>query len=150
MEVELKAGAKIDMLSPGELKDALGDFKTALLTGIQYKRVAWAGMTDASGAISTLTDIGPRPGYVWSIKRIVISVGGGNGGTAALSVNDDSFSNLVNPSETVPAIFTYSGTQLVLYPGDLLYVQGTGLVASSALYIAGQVEEVAVSEVGKL
>lgn len=150
-EVELKAGAKLDLLNRAELREALDtvtrDWFRQVARGDRYKRFAASGtITDSSvaigGAVQRDAVLGPAEGFVWAVQRIAVHGLTTDGTTdpVALYINDSGPSSIVHPN--MIGYQQFGSHELVLYPGDVLLVVGQSLTATGNVTVTGQAREV--------
>lgn len=149
-EFDIKAGGKIITLTEEELNRSLSKLVQVAYKGVQYRRSVATVPVDASGNVSANSEIGPPPGFVWSVKRVVIVNQSSGTGNVSLFVNGTESSNIVEPSLAIPAVWIFSSNSCVLYPGDEFFIVGDSLTASSKLTLVVQAAEVEVNEVAKL
>lgn len=153
MKFKINAGAEIDVITKGEMDDALKNFGTSwvqeLARGDRYRDIRGAGTITATavsiGGDRDDVNLGPSQGYVWSVKRLAV---------IASTVDDVAkltlFKNDNAPSSTVkPILLTYNtfdANELVLYPGDKLLVESSAALGGSGnITITGQVRELPVA-----
>jgi hypothetical protein len=156
-EVSLKAGAKLDTLNKGELREVLNgvrqDWFSQVARGDRYRRFSARG-TIAGGAL--LIDgttkgnetMGPAEGFVWAVQRIALGGLTVETGTPLVPVtepvqlflNDDGPAALVHPA--IRGYEDFGQYSLVMYPGDTLLVKGAGLTSTGTVTLTGQVREV--------
>ena len=69
MEAEIKAGAKLDMLTKSELQEVMDglDFNVKIGRGLKFRRVEDTIPMDATGQIPERR-IGPDAGFTWAIQ----------------------------------------------------------------------------------
>jgi hypothetical protein len=156
-EVNLKAGAKIDVLNRKELKEVLDvatrDWFNQVARGDRYRRFSASGAIDTGsltigGASARDAVMGPAEGFVWAVQRIAVYGLTSATGTplvattepVQLFLNDDGPSSLVDPA--LVGYRDFGNYALVLYPGDTLLVRGTGLTSTGTATVTGQVREV--------
>ena len=150
-EVKLAAGAKLDVLNRHELKTVLEaarrDWFSQVSRGDRYRRFSAVGTVAADGVAGSLViggaeaadaGLGPAEGFVWDVRRLAV-FGLGANDTVKLFVNDDGPSSGVHPS--VSGFLPFDQAQLVMYPGDVLLVKGTGLTATGNITVTGQARE---------
>lgn len=160
---KIQAGATIDTVTSGELKDALGahlrSWVAETTVGGRFTRFSAFG-TIANTAVSiggASTDLGPGPGFVWDVRRLRITAAG----TAITST--DIFGVFINdpgPAATVARSDDVNGGfrrawewngNVILYPGDNLLVTNIGALASTGgLTVSGQVLELPLTLAWKL
>lgn len=155
-EVQLKAGAKLDMLNRKELKETLDaatrDWFSQVARGDRYRRFSASGVIDTGsllidGTVAQNQTLGPAEGFVWAVQRVALHGLTVVSGTPAVAVSEpvQLFLNDVGPSSLVhPAIEGYQDLgqySLVLYPGDTLLVRGAGLTSTGTVTLTGQARE---------
>ena len=159
-DVKLQAGAKLDVLNRHELKTVLDqatrDWFNQVARGDRYRRFSTQGTIDGSGnllidgAQQKNQQLGPAEGFVWAVQRLSVFGLTSTTGTpkvatsepVQLFLNDNGPSSLVHPALAGYADFgSYS---LVMYPGDTLLFQASGLTtaAGTIVTVTGQVREV--------
>jgi hypothetical protein len=151
VKFKIAAGAEFDVVTEKEMRGALADFQTnwiaELSRGDRYRDFRASG-TIAAAALSiggdtdAGIDLGPAPGFVWSITRLAV---------VNLATNDvlTLFKNENAPSSTIkPVLLTYNSfgrNELVLYPGDRLLVEGSSLAGTGKVTITGTAREIPVA-----
>ena len=126
MEVELRAGAKIDLLSQKELDHSLGRAHEAevreLARGVKFVRQT------ATPKINQPVVLGPDLGYAWSLKMVSVVLSSSSvfnvyfGDQANIGTAGNIMQNLIGRSSvagTLHAIF-WSSSQMVLFGGENL------------------------------
>lgn len=162
-KVKLQAGVELDLLNKGELQDALqkqadADL-VARLRGVKHMRLpeTLTG-TAASSKLSidgnqSVPPLGPRQGYVWSIRRLVIS-----------GLTTGATPDVVNVYKGAPGAgvplwqfngnnfgYTFGRLELTLYGGETLSFQSVGTFnATGQIAIGGELLEVPAELIGKL
>jgi hypothetical protein len=140
-EFEIKAGAKLNLLTKDELDHSLKEAEArevAALRGVDDERFMLVG-TVASSAL-TLGDpstgsvggiiAGPREGYVWVIKHLVIE------GLTASATGPDVM-NVYRNARTIwqlnGNVFcqTFGKGEIVLKPGEVMYFKNSGSLAAT-------------------
>jgi hypothetical protein len=153
VEFEIKAGAKLDLLTPRELKDALAPlvgWTAELARGVRFRR--FAAQTVVAGGVWTVggntadnnqDTLGPSSGMLWAVTRIAVSGGGFVAGTDTCSVHI----NDISPATLVDSGITRSRTfdipVLCLAGGDRLGITGvgTGVGVPPDITVSGQAVE---------
>lgn len=151
MEFEIKAGAKLNLLTQPELRGELADFaanwRSETTKGDRYRRIYGYG-TPSGGRVTFGGDntggemLGPAQGFVWDVRRLALyghTVGTDN--SVGLYVNAAESSNLVTPS--LLAYQGYTRAELVLYPGDRLLVDGA-VTPTGRIALSGAVRELPI------
>ncbi len=163
MEQQLSVGGSIDMLTHGELKQSLDDqaqhLYMAFARGVKFLRFGPWAQPVANSAVtfdgSKSSGTGPKEGFVWSVKRIVVTgltVGttpdiiniwrGAPGVGAPLwQLNGNSFGA------------TFGKGDLIMLPGEYLSFQNVGALAAATntqIAISGDVLECAAEEIIKI
>ena len=169
-KVKLDVGATIDFLNKDELMDALAQHRQEAdvqeqeyIKGLKYIRLPRLYATPASGTVrlgeswsgNNYSDqiISPNSGYVWSIRRLVVTgLGTGtspdiinfyrNGigaGIVLWQLNGNSFGE------------TFGKTEMILLPGDKLVAQSVGsMTSTNQVTITGDAVAVPSVMIGKL
>ncbi len=156
-EFKLQAGAKLDLLNKGELRDELASLQrnwvTELARGIKFRKFSAFADVDGSGnlvfGLTGEQTIGPSEGFVWTLTRIAVTEYDAEADTLALYINDVSPSNVVYPSP-MPSYYAPGTGEILLYPGDRLVLAGGGFAASARVWVTGAVREAPVSLAWKL
>lgn len=161
-EVELRVGAKLNVLSQGELESSLA--KQANIESARekerFKGISWMRIPVLTAAVSSnaftlgtgqLT-AGPREGFMWCIKRLVV-----NGLTSGATPD---VANLYFNDATKPAEWQFNGNnfaytfgkfELTMAGNDTLILQNKGSIASSGpIILSGEVLQVPAEMLGKL
>jgi hypothetical protein len=139
MEVELKVGAKLDLLNAAEaegaMRNALASWSREIGRGVKF-RTASGRSNAAAGAFtidgSQVQDIGPEPGMVWSVMRAVIVGNGVVAGTDLWSL----YQGDANPSKLIDSRLT-AGIMRQFNVGAVVLTSGDNLVATGAATGAG-------------
>lgn len=144
-EFEIKAGAKLDVLTKPELDDAITtgyrSWIQELGRGKKPRRFAQQGTVAADNTL-TLRVTGPNESCIWAVTRLAVS-GMQTGDYVTLHVNDDSPSTLVQPFIDVTDPVAYFDThQLILNGGEDLILSGQDLTAESIITVSGAAIEV--------
>lgn len=68
MEAEIKAGAKLDMLTKGELQEVMDglDFNVKIGRGLKFRTIM--GQIPVVGNVPQEISIGPEPGFTWAVQ----------------------------------------------------------------------------------
>lgn len=160
---KFEMGAEFDTLSQSELDRTMHerlaqqaqDFFREMARGIKYLRPGPFTVTVANSAFSldgSTKPIGPREGFVWSIRRLVVS------GLTAGATPD--IANLYrNATSGVPVWqvngnnfgYTFGKTELLLLAGENLSLVSSGTIAATGqIALALDVIEVAAEQLYKL
>lgn len=149
MLMEIQAGAKLDLASPGEVRsivdEAFRGWQVELARGTRYRRAGALPVATGAGALSLSPsdNIGPAEGMVWSVGRITVT-----GLTAA-----ETITAYVNDTSALFAVFTFTATinavfpserGLMLNPGDRIVLSGAGLTAGKQYGVSVEACEVPV------
>jgi hypothetical protein len=136
------AGTMIDLLTAGEVRDALKSWSVELTRGARLRRLSIVGSTDAAGGLNIGDNRdGPEEGMVWGITRVTTI-------TAAVipAAGIQVYANDINPSSTLIAkLLTdhFPGDHgVVLVGGDSLRIGGTGLTANTPVTVTLGIKEV--------
>lgn len=155
-EVQLKAGAKLDLLNRKELRETLDvvtrDWFAQVARGDRYRRFSADGTIAAGGVTIGGPEqrdgtLGPAEGFVWAVQRLAVGGLTSSTGTPLVATTEpvQLFLNDPGPASLVhPALVGYEEFgehQLVLYPGDTLLVVGTGLTSTGTVTVSGQARE---------
>lgn len=162
-KVKIQAGAEIDLLNKAELDDSLkqqGDADIlARLRGLKHMRLPEVLSGTASSSKLSLDGnqsvypLGPRAGYIWAVRRIVI--------TGMTSGASPDVLNMYKGAPGAGAIlwqfdgnhfgYTFGRLEMTLYGGEVLCFQSSGTFAATGLItVGGEVIEVPAELVGKL
>lgn len=146
-KAKLSAGAEIETISKSEMHEALHAANKSwfqeIARGDTYRRVS-SDDTIAAGAITIggadqRELIGPKEGFVWSVKRITYKLSVGTE-RLGLYINDQSNRNAVN--EALPFYYGFGSDELVLYGGEsLLLTNTTALTSVGQVVVSMQVRE---------
>lgn len=144
MKTKITAGAELDLLTAGEVRDVLKNWMHEITRGAKYTRRAALATPAADGSL-TLTDpqnFGPAEGFVWAITRIAVG-GFPSGQTIDLYVNTVSISSVVATNVGASARLAYGSNALVLQSGETLIGYGaTGFTAGNQYSIVLGIKEV--------
>jgi hypothetical protein len=142
-KVKLQLGAELDVLSAGELSDALGKhggWEREAAFGMRHQDLPrLIGTTDGSGNLNLGADqaegqyCGPKEGWYWGVSRV--SVDGLAASESVKLYKDTRF--ICNISQATGfATFTKGGC--VLKAGDYLRVVAAGLTHAEQLTVTGE------------
>lgn len=130
-EFEIKANAKINLLTEHEARRAFTDALVELYRGVRYvRRSLPTTAVDASGNLNvTSNDAGPDGGFSWDVGRISVF---GLSGTETVNVfvNEATPTNYVGTISRTTGILVLTDRSLVLNPNDRLVVAGSGLTVA--------------------
>ncbi len=141
VEVELRAGAKFDLLSPKELDGRLEKFR-----GDWAKDMARAEKwLDLSGSLKSATvsaTVGavipetPNSGYIWNVRLVSVWFTAASTGVLH-KVYDTNVTAVPGPKvigaqgvSQLPQVFTYGQGQLLVRSGEFLMISGAGTSAT--------------------
>lgn len=162
MKFKLNAGAEFDILTQHELQDTLRNWMVEVVKGARPVRFSAqaqivnnavsVGGFDASTATGQL---GPRPGFVWAVRRITQTGLAVTTDPTAIWVNNTQPQDLVLPAFTgansVNGYKSFNSGELLLVGDDRLIIASTGAVASvGTVTIAGAALELPVGMLWKL
>lgn len=145
MEFEIKAGAKLDLLTPKEFRDILSGWQAELARNVRYRHPGFPAAADGTGllVVGSSAQLGPAEGFMWDVGRIMVS-----GLTAAQTVtafiNDTSGVMACGLFTATAPQIVYNSRSLILGGGEDLVFSGTGLTASGPYPIAMQVTEIPI------
>jgi len=160
-EFRLQAGASVDLLTKPELDSSLaGAFdqaEAARLRGIKHMRLPRTLTGAASGGTLALGEsdgqiCGPRSGYIWSIRRLVV--------TGLTSGVTPDVVNLYHGTAAGPILWQFNGNnfgytfgrlEMTLYGGENLALASVGTFsATGQITLSGEILEVPAELIGKL
>lgn len=141
MEVELRAGAKFDLLSPGEFKDGLSKALPGGWEGEQAARGAGIkpilikALAPGPPALSLTQAFvlphTPNSGYIWALRSFSAILSGGQNIRLwygdSTSTGPTAFPIVLTASASLVSA-TFSGTQVLLRDGENLVVTANGAV----------------------
>ncbi len=150
-EGKLQAGATLDLLNKRELREALDaasrDWFSQVARGDRYRRFSASGAISGSavsigGARQRDAVLGPAEGFVWAVQRLAVGGLETESGIEAVSlyINDSGAASLVHPA--IEGYQAFGEHELVLYPGDVLLVEGASLASTGTVTVTGQAREV--------
>ena len=159
MKSTLELGSHIDTLDRSELRDELAvhaqDRFRQFARGVKYLRFGPFGTHAVSSAFAidgTQLGIGPREGFLWSIRRITVFglVGGTTPDTALLYRNQAAGIPIWQFTGN-SQFATFGKMEIALLGGETLSLASSGTIASTGLIsISGDYMEVPAEEVFKL
>lgn len=160
MKTDLALGATIDTLDKGELRQELAtqtqEAYAQLARGVKYLRFGPVATTVANSAFtfdgSQAGNLGPREGFVWTIRRLLVT-GLGTGTTP------DVINFYRGPASGIPLWqlngnsfgATFGKCELLLLPGEYLSFASSGTIAATGqITVSGDLVEAAAEEIFKL
>lgn len=149
-KTKLTAGAELDFLTSGELRDVLKSWQTELTRGAKLRRRSLKGTVDAAGALAMGDqDDGPAEGMAWAITRFSVAPGP-TVPAAGLQV----YANDVNPSSLLIARLStdvFPGDHgCNLLSGDSLRIAATGATTGEMFTVTVSIKEVPIQQVWSL
>ncbi len=151
-EFEIKAGAKLDLLTQKELQASLAGWFAEITRGVRFRQFSAQGTVvggvwtiGGSAAENRASSLGPEPGMLWAVTGIAVSGNGVIPGTDLFSV----FIDEVTPSKLVDSGLTRSRSwdspSLVLQGESRLAFTGAGTgIAGTDVTVSGRAVEVPV------
>lgn len=160
-KIKLNVGAEFDVLSKDELdsslKSSVSDFARLISDGIRYGKSATGSLTSTglqttptyTGGYTALPNIGPNPGYVWSVKNLTYLGFPTNGADLLINgySNGDIAYALFNGANANGTTIVGSNG-LIIPAGNEVYLGFRGNVTSAQLVL--YYEEVKLEDIGKL
>lgn len=159
MLTKFDIGAPIDTLTRGELSDELAnhaqEWFRQLARGVKYLRFGPVAATIANSAFTltgSTTGLGPREGFVWSIRRVTVW-------GLTTGVTPDVANLYRNQSSGVPVwqfngnnfAYTFGKCELLLLPGEHLSLANSGTIAATgSISLSGDLLEAPAEEIFKL
>ena len=158
----LKAGAEIEVVTPGELQATLSQHEAwreiARMHGIKHMRLPenLSGKAASSALALSVANgqpaVGPREGYIWVARRLVV-----NGLTSGASPD---VVNLYHDSTTGQPLWQFNGNnfgytfgklEITLNGGETFALASVGTFnATGTITLSGEVVEVPAELKGKL
>lgn len=144
-QVEIKAGAKFDILTEPELRahtaGLVAGWMTEIARGIKFRRAA--GQTNVAAGVWSIGDpedkqdtLAPRPGFLWSVTNIAVAGNGYKLGTDTFGVNLGQVSSLTTVATGILRDRQWSPGALVVNPTDTISVSGVGTAAGPGTDVA--------------
>lgn len=126
-EVELRVGAKIDMLTPDEfrsgLHDSNGEWFHELASGVRWMRY----VQNLPATPTAYTAPGPELGFAWSVKMISTTLTAADSLAAYLGEGPNNRLIGFTPTATQPLqVLTFSSNQVIALGGEQIYLTTTG------------------------
>lgn len=162
MEAEIKAGAKLDMLTKSELQEVMDglDFNVKIGRGLKFRRIEMT--CPIVNGEATQNTVGPESGFTWAIT--FFSAYWFHTGAPSADAATIFYRNEVNPSKVLgdvisgggqPTPMVYPKTSIIIHSGESIYVQIWDAVtpivdASPFLQVAFHVIEVPTFSEGLL
>jgi hypothetical protein len=160
MEFKLEAGAKLDVVSEKELRQALKDFGQDWMvqasTGPRHVLWSGTGTVDTAGNISMggeATDAdkggrwGPAANMIWSVKRWNAQNLEANK-TLSAWINGATFNRTI--IDAITGYNSFTSDVLILNSSQRLLFTGTGMTAGRIITIAGSAWELPASMMYRL
>lgn len=159
MRAEIKAGAAIELLTQSELREeltaAMQGWRAELARGVKFVKFQAStnvvtGRWELGGNAAFNANLGPRPGFMWSITRIAVS---GNGFDPT-SDDWEMYSDAVQPSKFILQNIGF-GDQwdpgvIVLTGPEQLAFSGAGTGSGTDIHVSGGAIEVPVQQAWRL
>lgn len=154
MKFKLAAGAELDLLTRDELREELssaGAWRKEIARAAKFP--TFSATTNVAGGVWSVgpgtadnqaQKLGPEPGFVWSIMRVVVNGNGIVYGTDLwnLFIGDPSPSKFVLRANDFQQ---FNVGALIISGGDQLYASGVGTgVAGTDVALTGQAIELPV------
>lgn len=171
MKQYLQPNGALDLLTAGELKDALGhhfdDLSRDRVRGIKLLRIPLVTMQAPTAAFTLFAATGSNPpgpdqGYVWRITRLMVASGSladtakyvlyaGSDPTATLPTHlMDAIIGGATPGQNVNVAFRPGNKSEWLQPGEQVYAALTGATVGTVYVMSGWAVEVPAEMVGKI
>lgn len=160
MRTVLQVGSPIETLTQGELHDELArtsqEWFRQYGKSVKYMRFGPVpvDVVDAAFSLdgSASTDLGPREGFAWSVRRITVwGLAGGTtpdianlyrnqpGGIPVWQFNGNNFA------------YTFGKLEMLLLPGETMALASQGdIAATGTITISGDILEIAAEEISKI
>jgi len=154
-KTELRAGATIDIPTLDEIDNAVQKhtrkIANAMIPHVKYRKIMFSVAADGSGNLSVNTNLGPEPGFLWDVNRLVMINATTNVGAIATYLNTSNPGDLVFPSVNCPGVVPITrAEQFVIQPGSYIYLVGSALGANATIMVTGQVKEIPINSVDHL
>lgn len=137
MEVELRAGAKIDLLSQKELDHSLGEAHDREIRELA-RGVKWVRYAFADPLVPTKETIpGPELGYTWKLQRISATLTGAD--SISVYIGDAVNNRLIGftPSVTAQSVYVISFSPgEIINGGENVYVATSGSFRFTQFYLS--------------
>lgn len=158
-EFEIKLGGKVDLLTKKELGDVLQAWRVEQVRGFVPRSFGATGgaidstfkLTLGGAAAPGSGQLAPNPGFVWSVKRIAVRLGGNPNIAWSVYRNAEGDNNVIRD---VPATtFGYASfglNELVLKESETLCLVVSGAPANSQLVVSGMAVELPSTLMWKL
>lgn len=149
-KTKLTAGAELDFLTSGELRDVLKSWQTELTRGARLRRRSFKGTVSAAGELLMGDqDDGPAEGMAWAVTRFSVAPG-----PTVPSNGLQVYANDVNPSSLLIARLStdvFPGDHgCNLLSGDSLRIAASGATAGDNYSVTISVKEVPIQQVWSL
>jgi hypothetical protein len=149
-KTKLTAGAELDFLTSGELRDVLKSWQTELTRGARLRRRAFKGTVTAAGElVMGDVDDGPAEGMAWAVTRFSVAPG-----PTVPAGGIQVYANDVNPSSLLISKLTtdlFPGDHgCNLLSGDSLRIAASGATAGDVFTVTVSVKEVPIQQVWSL
>lgn len=172
MKQQLVPNGTLDLLTSGELKEALGHHfdqrQRELYRGMKLLRMPITRLT-ATAATGTIGNPGsggappgPEQGYIWRVQRIMVASGSlvdtakyvlysGSDVTATDPAHlMDAIIGGATPGQNVNVAFRPGNKSEWLFPGEQVYATLAGATAQTVYTMTGIVAEVPAEMIGKI
>lgn len=150
MKARLVIGGEMDVVSPDELHDALGDLRHSLARPNRVRPIRLRRTDSVTYAsYDTMADLGgPASGRLWSVTNVAIMGSDDHttvaSTTAAVHIGDPTIPILgavVATGQSVPYTWNFSRHTIWVHPGERLYVPVYGAANGTTLVAVATVME---------
>jgi hypothetical protein len=151
MEIEIQAGAKIDVATPAEVADILRSWQRELMTGVDFKIASSQAVAGAgTWALVDPDRLAPQPGMLWSITNIAAGGGGFVQGVDAFSVfaGEASTVTIIGSGYTRQASWPLGA--VVVKPGSGISLTGVSTGATTDIGITVMYAELPMEMRGRI
>jgi hypothetical protein len=150
MQTQLRAGATIDMLTPGEFKKHLGDqiAQTVAEWAIGVKPMRFQATGTVANDLVTIPaaqngqlKLGPSPGFLWKVERIS-AYGLASGDVLQVHRTETDGSAFLGNLTAATGYLHIGGEGMLLYGGESIVLTGASLTATGQIIVNGEGVEV--------
>jgi hypothetical protein len=148
VKVEIQAGAKIDILTPDEMKHMLRGWMAETIRGVKFipfsGQIAKAGATFTIGPNTQLPagNLGPAEGFYWAVMSVNVQGPGIAAADTFVIYDNDTSGTKVRVPNLTNAGKSFQKAEFVLPGPNRICVTGASTGAGNEIFVTGTAIEV--------